>query len=74
MLALVLTLDVHPEHRDTFLSAATQNRTACLHDEPGCLHFDTAEDSTNPNRSYFYEEVLGCNNIGEPDLLMAARR
>ena len=55
MLALIVTLDVVPDQRVLFLNAANDNRTGCLRDEPGCLHFDIAEDTERPNRFYFYE-------------------
>ncbi|QVI27215.1 antibiotic biosynthesis monooxygenase [Mycolicibacterium neoaurum] len=55
MLALIVKLDIHAEHRDAFLAAAQANRAACLRDEPGCLHFDIAEDNSVPHRFYFYE-------------------
>lgn len=55
MLALIVKLDIHPGHRGRFMVAADAIRTACLQDEPGCLHFDIAEDVEQANRFFFYE-------------------
>jgi len=53
--ALIVSFDVVPDRREQFLAAIAENATACRRDEPGCLHFDVAEDINRPNRFYFYE-------------------
>ena len=55
MYALVVPLKVKPEMRENFLAAALEDSTCSLRDEPGCLRFDVLQDSTDPNKFFFYE-------------------
>ena len=55
MFALVVSLKVKPELRDSFLAAAEDDSTCSVRDEPGCLRFDVSQDNADPNHFYFYE-------------------
>jgi (4S)-4-hydroxy-5-phosphonooxypentane-2,3-dione isomerase len=55
MFALVVSLQVKPEKRDQFLSAAEDDSTCSVRDEPGCLRFDVLQDNADPNHFFFYE-------------------
>lgn len=55
MIALIVSLDVVPEHLDDFTAAITQNAARTFTDEPGCLHFDVTQDLTDPHHFVFYE-------------------
>jgi len=58
MYALVVPLKVKPEMREKFLAAALEDSTCSLRDEPGCLRFDVLQDSSDPNKFFFYEVYL----------------
>jgi (4S)-4-hydroxy-5-phosphonooxypentane-2,3-dione isomerase len=55
MFALVVSLQVKPDKRDQFLSAAQDDSTCSVRDEPGCLRFDVLQDNADPNHYFFYE-------------------
>ena len=55
MIALIVSLDVHPEHLDTFLAAIRENATRTFSDEAGCRYFDVTQDTQNPHHFVFYE-------------------
>jgi autoinducer 2-degrading protein len=55
MFALVVSLKVKPDLRDTFLAAAEDDSICSVRDEPGCLRFDVLQDNTDPNHFYYYE-------------------
>ena len=55
MLALVVSLQVKPGHRDAFLAAITEQATRSFTDEPGCRYFDVSVDTTDDHRFTFYE-------------------
>ena len=55
MLALVVTLQVKPGHRDAFLAAITEQAERSFTDEPGCHYFDVTVDTTDDHRFVFYE-------------------
>src|SRR3979411_622535 len=55
MFALVVSLKVKPESRDTFLAAAQDDSVCSVRDEPGCLRFDVLEDQADANHFFFYE-------------------
>ena len=55
MQALVVPLKVKPEMREKFLAAALDDSTCSVRDEPGCLRFDVLQDSSDPNKFFFYE-------------------
>jgi quinol monooxygenase YgiN len=55
MLALVVSLQVKPGHRDAFLAAITENAKRSVTDEPGCRYFDVTVDTTDDHHFVFYE-------------------
>lgn len=55
MIALIVSLDVHPERLDQFLAAIRENAERTFSDEPGCHYFDVAQDQNNPTHFMFYE-------------------
>lgn len=55
MFVVLVTLDVHPEHRARFLHAIASNARESVMREPGCLRFDVSEDADSPNKYFFYE-------------------
>ena len=55
MKALVVSLQVKPDKRQEFLSAAEDDSTCSVRDEPGCVRFDVLQDSKDPNHFFFYE-------------------
>ncbi|RNG22211.1 putative quinol monooxygenase [Streptomyces botrytidirepellens] len=55
MLALTVSLQVRPGHRDQFLAAITKNAQASFTDEPGCQYFDVTVDTADDHHFLFYE-------------------
>ena len=55
MIALIVSLDVIPERLDEFVDAIGTNAERTFTDEPGCLHFDVAQDQDDPHHFVFYE-------------------
>ena len=55
MYTLLVSLQVHPDKRDRFLTAIADNAAASVRDELGCLRFDVMQDASQPDRFYFYE-------------------
>jgi quinol monooxygenase YgiN len=55
VLALVVSLQVRPGHRDAFLAAITENAERSFSDEPGCRYFDVTVDTADDHRFVFYE-------------------
>ena len=55
MIALIVTVNIKPEHRDAVLKGALEDARGSQHDEPGCLRFDVIQDQSDPNRIFFYE-------------------
>jgi autoinducer 2-degrading protein len=55
MFALVVSLRVKPDLRDSFLAAAEDDSTCSVRDEPGCLRFDVLQDNADPDHFFFYE-------------------
>ena len=55
MYALVVTIQIKPEHRDAFLEASLGDAKGSVENEPGCLRFDIVQDLEDPNRVYLYE-------------------
>jgi quinol monooxygenase YgiN len=55
MLALVVSLQVKPGHRDAFLAAITENAKRSFTDEPGCRYFDVTVDTNDDLHFVFYE-------------------
>ena len=55
MIAVVVTVSVHPERIEQFLEAMRANASAAVRDEPGCLGFDVVELDGEPGRFLLYE-------------------
>jgi quinol monooxygenase YgiN len=55
VLALVVSLQVEPGHRDAFLAAITEQAERSFTDEPGCLYFDVTVDTGDDHHFVFYE-------------------
>jgi quinol monooxygenase YgiN len=55
MIALIVSLDVHPERLEQFLAAIRENAERSFTDEPGCRYFDVTQDLKNPHHFVFYE-------------------
>jgi autoinducer 2-degrading protein len=55
MKALVVTIDVKPEHREAFIEELIKNAVGSEEREPGCLVFNVAQDSANPDVMHLFE-------------------
>ena len=55
MQALVVTMQIKPEHRATFMEAMLDDARGSVENEPGCLRFDVIQDREDPNRIHLYE-------------------
>ena len=55
MCVLMVTLQVKPERREQFMEAMLGDARGSNEDEPGCLRFDTLQDTEDPNRIHLYE-------------------
>ena len=55
MRALVVTIQIKPEHKDAFMEAMLDDARGSVQNEPGCLRFDVVEDTEDPNRIHLYE-------------------
>ena len=55
MQALVVTLQIKPEHREAFMEAMLDDARGSVANEPGCLRFDVVQDLEDPNRIHLYE-------------------
>ena len=55
MIALTVSLKVHPERLEDFLAAIKENATRTFSDEPGCKYFDVTQDIKDPHHFVFYE-------------------
>ena len=50
MFILLVTMHAKPEKREAFIAAITEDATASVRDEPGCLRFDVMQDNNDPNQ------------------------
>ena len=55
MFSLIVHLQVHPTHREEFLTAIRANAESSVRDEPGCLRFDVCSVEDDPHRFVLYE-------------------
>ena len=55
MIALIVTIQIKPENRASFMEALEGDARGSNNDEPGCLRFDVLQDSEDPNRIFLYE-------------------
>jgi autoinducer 2-degrading protein len=58
MISLTVDLRVRAGHLEPFLAAITENADRSFHDEPGCVHFDVSQDTTDEHHFIFYELYL----------------
>lgn len=55
MYAIFVTVQVKPERREQFLTVIEDDSICSVRDEPGCVRFDVLQDTSDPDRYYFYE-------------------
>ena len=55
MKALVVTIQIKPEHNLAFMEAMLDDARGSVQNEPGCLRFDVVQDAEDPNRIHLYE-------------------
>jgi autoinducer 2-degrading protein len=55
MYAIMVQIDIKPEHREAFIAAACGHAQRARQNEPGTVRFDVIGDSANPNRIFLYE-------------------
>lgn len=55
MYVLLVQVDVKPERRDAFVTAAGEHARRARQNEPGTIRFDVIADESDPNRLYYYE-------------------
>jgi autoinducer 2-degrading protein len=53
--ALVVQMDMKPEHRDEFIAIMRKHAENCLAVEEGCVYFDVALSRDHDNRLVLYE-------------------
>ena len=55
MIALVVTIQIKPGHKEAFMEAMMGDARGSNNDEPGCLRFDVLQDNEDPNKIHLYE-------------------
>ena len=55
MIALIVTIQIQPEHREAFMESMLDDARGSNNDEPGCLRFDVLQDNEDPNKIHLYE-------------------
>ena len=55
MFILLVSMHAKPEQREAFIAAITEDATASVRDEPGCLRFDVMQDNDDPNLFHLTE-------------------
>ena len=55
MYALVVHIQVKPEHRKAFIEAVLDDARSSVATEPGCVRFDVLQDESDPNQLHLYE-------------------
>ena len=55
MYTLMVTIQIKPEHRNSFVEAMLEDARSSLQNEPGVVRFDMHQDEHDPNRFYMYE-------------------
>jgi quinol monooxygenase YgiN len=54
-IALIVSLEIHIEKLDQFLTAIKENATRTFTDEEGCRYFDVTQNKDKPTHFMFYE-------------------
>ena len=55
MIALMVTIQIKPGHKDAFMASMFDDARGSNNDEPGCLRFDVLQDTEDENRIHLYE-------------------
>ena len=55
MIALIVTINIKPEHNAAFMASMMGDAQGSNNDEPGCLRFDVLQDTEDTNRIHLYE-------------------
>jgi autoinducer 2-degrading protein len=55
--AITVDFDIKREHHDTFMNLVTQNASASVRDEPGCIRFDVMTPSNGGSGRVFLYEI-----------------
>jgi len=55
MYAVVVKVQIKPEHRKEFIEEMLNDARGSVKNEPDCLLFNVVEDQTDPNRLHLYE-------------------
>ena len=55
MIALMVTIQIKPGHKDAFMASMFDDARGSNNDESGCLRFDVLQDSEDENRIHLYE-------------------
>ena len=55
MIALIVTIQIQPDHREAFMESMMDDARGSNNDEPGCLRFDVLQDIEDPNKIHLYE-------------------
>ena len=55
MIALIVTIEIKPEHREAFMESMLDDARGSNNDEPGCLRFDVLQENEDPNKIHLYE-------------------
>ena len=50
MEALLVTIQIKPEHREEFMESMLDDARGSVENEPGCLRFDVVQSQEDPNR------------------------
>ena len=55
MIALIVTIQIKPAHKNAFMESMMGDARGSNYDEPGCIRFDVLQDNEDPNRIHLYE-------------------
>ncbi len=55
MFAVIVKVQVKPEHREEFIEAMLADGRGSVNNEPDCLLFNIVEDHADPNKLHLYE-------------------
>ena len=48
MQAIIVTIQIKPDHREAFMEAMLDDARGSVGNEPGCLRFDVLQDAEGP--------------------------
>ncbi len=55
MFAVIVKIQIKPEHREEFIEAMLADARGSVENEPDCLQFNIVQDAEDPNRLWLYE-------------------